>query len=360
MSSTFGTLFRVSTFGESHGKAVGCMVDGCPPHLNLTEADLQPQLDRRRPGQSALTTPREEADRVEILSGTENGITLGTPIALRVNNKTQIPGDYAEMQSVPRPSHADYTYRVKYGINARSGGGRASARETIGRVAAGAIAEKLLHERFGTEIVAWVSRAGPVELEADAAHGHWSREEVDASPIRCPDPNTAEAMNQAVLDALAAQDSLGGVITCVCRQVPAGLGEPVFDKAEAMLAHAMLSIPAVKGFEIGSGFAGTRLRGSEHNDLFIKKGDRLGTRTNHSGGVQGGITNGEPILFRVAFKPAATIAQPQKTADFEGRESVLEARGRHDPCVLPRAVPIVETMAALTLADLALRQQSRA
>jgi len=359
MNSTFGQLFSVSTFGESHGASVGCIVDGCPAGLQLTEADIQPQLDRRRPGQSELTTPREEADRVQILSGTENGIALGTPIALKVDNRAQIPGDYAAMQTVPRPSHADFTYRLKYGISARSGGGRASARETIARVAAGAIAEKLLKEHCGTEIVAWVSQAGTVRLPDDFDGTGLTRAEVDAHPVRCPDATTAEAMNAAILDALADQDSLGGVVTCLCRNVPGGLGEPVFDKAEALLAHAMLSIPAVKGFDNGSGFHGTTLRGSAHNDSFVLKNGRIGTLTNRSGGIQGGITNGEPILFRVAFKPVATIGQPQKTADFNGRETVLHARGRHDPCVLPRAVPIVEAMAALTLADLLLRQNAR-
>ncbi len=359
MSSSFGTLFRVTTFGESHGQGVGAVVDGCPPRISLNDADIQPQLDRRRPAQSKLTTSREEADRVAILSGVDNGMTLGTPIALMVENTDQRPGDYRQMRSIPRPSHADYTYQMKYGIQALSGGGRASARETIGRVAAGAIAEKFLSEQYGIDIVAWVNSVSKIEA-APADMLNITRNDVDQNAVRCPDASTAEKMITAIENAKEAGDSLGGIITCVCRNVPAGLGEPVFDKAEAMLAQAMLSIPATKGFEIGSGFAGSRMRGSEHNDAFIKKGARLGTATNYSGGMQGGISNGEPIIFRVAFKPPATISLPQKTVDFEGADTVLEAKGRHDPCVVPRAVPIVESMAALVLMDLTLRQKMRA
>jgi len=359
MSSTFGTLFRVTTFGESHGKSVGAILDGCPANLPLTEADIQPQLDRRRPGQSALTTPRDEADTVTILSGTENGITLGTPIGLSVNNRDQRPNDYGEMTDVPRPSHADYTYLMKYGVKASSGGGRSSARETIGRVATGAIAEKWLKARFGdVSIVAYVSSVGAIEAPVMAAEG-LTRELVDATPVRCPDPETAQKMISAIEEARDAKNSLGGTVTCICRGLPAGLGEPVFDKLEAKLAQAMLSLPAVKGFEIGSGFAGTLMRGSEHNDAFVQKGDRLGTATNYSGGIQGGISNGEPIVFRIAIKPVATIGLAQKTVDMNGEPTTLEAKGRHDPCVLPRAVPIVEAMAALVLADAALRQEVR-
>jgi len=358
MSSTFGTIFKVTTFGESHGIGVGAVVDGCPPGLALSEKDIQPQLDRRRPGQSRLTTDRDETDRVTILSGVENGRVLGTPIALSVANRDQRPGDYAAMQAIPRPSHADYTYQMKYGIRASSGGGRSSARETIGRVAGGAVAEKFLFETYGVEIVAWVSSVGTLTAP-DIDENSIARREVDQTVVRCPDPDSARQMMRAIQDARDAQDSLGGIITCVCRHVPAGLGEPVFDKMEARLAQAMLSIPATKGFEIGSGFAGTRMTGSTHNDPFVKKGDRLGTQTNFSGGVQGGISNGEPIIFRVAFKPPATIGQAQATVDFNGNETTLEARGRHDPCVVPRAVPIVECMAALVIADLALRQRSR-
>ena len=358
MSSSFGTLFRITTFGESHGRGVGAVIDGCPPKLPLDESDIQPQLDRRRPAQSELTTPREEADRVTILSGVDNGITLGTPIALLVKNTDQRPADYRRMRTVPRPSHADYTYRMKYGIQASSGGGRASARETVGRVAAGAVAEKFLRDRYGIEIVAWVSAVATIEAPPpDIASV--IRKAVDQSAVRCPDPDSAEKMQAAIVAAQKAGDSLGGIISCVCRHIPAGLGEPVFEKTEALLAQAMLSIPATKGVEIGSGFAGSRMHGSEHNDAFIKKSTNLGTQTNYSGGIQGGITNGEPIVFRVAFKPPATISLPQKTADFEGNDTVLEARGRHDPCVVPRAVPIVESMVALVLVDLALRQKMR-
>ncbi len=358
MSSTFGTIFRVTTFGESHGGAVGAVVDGCPPRLALTEADIQPQLDRRRPGQSALTTPRGELDTVRILSGTEQGLTLGTPIALVVANRDTKPGDYADMADVPRPSHADFTYQMKYGVRAASGGGRSSARETIGRVAAGAIAEKWLRLKAGVEIVAWVSGVGAVEAPDLAARG-LTRADVDANAVRCPDTAAAKKMEAEILAARDAKDSIGGIITCVCRGVPPGWGEPVFHKLEAVLAQAMLSLPATKGFEIGSGFAGTRMRGSVHNDPFVQKAGRLGTKTNFSGGVQGGISNGEPLVFRVAFKPPATISQPQQTADFNGQPVTLEAKGRHDPCVVPRAVPIVEAMAALVLADAALQQQAR-
>jgi chorismate synthase len=358
MSSSFGTLFRVSTFGESHCKGVGAIVDGCPPRLALTEADIQPQLDRRKPGQSKVTTAREESDTVTILSGTEHGVTLGTPIGLFVPNKDQRPGDYAEMAKIPRPSHADFTYQVKYGVRASSGGGRASARETIGRVAAGAIAEKWLRVTHGVEIVAWVSGVGEFDA-SDIDAEKISRADVDANQVRCPDKSVSERMWDAIVAAKNDGDSLGGIVTCVCRNVPAGLGEPVFEKMEAMLAQAMLSIPATKGFEIGSGFAGTRLRGSVHNDPFVKKGARLGTSSNRSGGIQGGISNGEPILFRIAFKPPATISQAQKTADFDGNIVTLEAKGRHDPCVVPRAIPIVEAMAALVIADAALIQKTR-
>lgn len=358
MSSTYGTLFRVTTFGESHCAAVGAVVDGCPSGLKISTADIQQQLDRRRPGQSHLSTPRDEVDQVVILSGVEAGVALGTPIALTVANRDQRPGDYGAMNTIPRPSHADYTYQMKYGVRASSGGGRSSARETIGRVAAGAIAEKYLHETYGVEIVAYVSAVGEIDAPwIDPAR--LTRIEVDQTPVRCPDLAAAVQMEKMIVDAAAEKDSLGGIITCVCRNVPVGLGEPVFNKLEALLAQAMLSIPAVKGFDLGSGFSGTRLKGSQHNDLFVMKGDRIGTGTNRSGGVQGGISNGEPILFRVAFKPTATIGQPQKTIDFSGSSVVLEAAGRHDPCVLPRAVPIVEAMAALTLIDLALIQQTR-
>jgi chorismate synthase len=326
--------------------------------MALDEEDIQPQLDRRRPGQSRLTTDRDETDRVTILSGVENGRTLGTPIALCVANRDQKPGDYASLRSVPRPSHADYTYQIKYGIRASSGGGRSSARETIGRVAAGAIADKFLFEDYGVEIVAWVSSVGGITTSEIDETGI-TRQQVDQTVVRCPNRQDAGVMMQAIRDARDALDSLGGIVSCVCRNVPAGLGEPVFGKMEARLAQAMMSIPATKGFEIGSGFSGTRMTGSKHNDPFVKKGDCLGTLTNYSGGIQGGISNGEPIVLRVAFKPPATIGRAQKTVDFNGNETTLEAGGRHDPCVVPRAVPIVEAMAALVIADMALQQRCR-
>jgi chorismate synthase len=326
--------------------------------MELSEADLQTQLTRRRPGQSSVNTPRDEKDRVSILSGVENGRTLGTPIGLFVPNQDQRPGDYGEMQQIPRPSHADFTYQNKYGIRASSGGGRSSARETIGRVAAGAIAEKWLRETYGVEIVAWVSSCGEIEAR-EVDPDILTREQVDQNIIRCPDPEAAERMIERVMALREEGDSIGGVLNAVVRNAPVGLGEPVFDKLEAKLAQAMLSIPATKGFEIGSGFAGARMKGSEHNDPFVWKGSRLGTSTNHSGGIQGGISNGEPILFRVAIKPPATISKAQPTADFSGQDTVLEAKGRHDPFVVNRAVPIVETMTAMVLMDMALMQRSR-
>lgn len=356
MSSTFGTVFRVTTFGESHGRAIGAVVDGCPPRLALSESDIQPQLDRRRPGQSDIATPRNEKDRIVLLSGVENGKTLGTPIGMMVENQDQRPGDYRELSRIPRPSHADYSYQMKYGIRAASGGGRASARETIGRVAAGAVAEKILATKWGVTIVAWVSQVGGVAAP-DLSQSDISRDQVDQTDIRCPDLESAKRMLRLIQTVRDEKDSTGGIVTCVCRGAPAGWGEPVFGKLDALLAQAMLSIPAVKGFDVGSGFGAAAMRGSEHNDPFVQKQGRLGTATNHSGGVQGGISNGEPIVFRVALKPTATIGQSQKTADFQGNETVMAAKGRHDPCVAPRAVPVVEAMAALVLADCGLRRQ---
>ncbi len=358
MSSTFGHLFRVTTFGESHGPAVGGIVDGCPAGLHLTEADLQPALDRRRPGQNRLTTPRREEDRIEILSGLQDGVTLGTPLAFLVRNQDQRPGDYVALRAAPRPSHADYTYQQKYGIRAVSGGGRASARETVSRVAAGAIAAHLLRERWGVEIVAWVDAVGPHRANVEV--GSVATGAVDANDVRCPDAAAASLFIEEIDAARRDQDSVGGVVACVARNLPVGWGQPVFSKTEALLAQAMLSLPAAKGFEVGSGFAGSALRGSQHNDAYVARPDgTLGTETNRSGGVQGGITNGEPIVFRVAFKPPATIGQAQESTDFEGKAVTVEGKGRHDPCVVPRAVPIVEAMCALTLADLALRQEAR-
>jgi chorismate synthase len=358
MSSTFGRLFRATTFGESHGGAVGVVIDGCPSRLAISTEEVQAQLDRRRPGQSRMTTDRDEPDRVEILSGLQDGVTLGTPLAMMVRNKDANPADYSSFADVPRPSHADYTYQSKYGIRAASGGGRASARETIGRVAAGAVAEKWLSSIHGVEIVAWVESVagiGPAGVDPLEI----VRTDVDVNDVRCPDAALATRMIEAVEKARDDKDSVGGVITGVCRGMPSGWGEPVFDKFEARLAAAMMSIPATKGFEIGSGFAGTRMRGSEHNDPFAAGEGDLATVTNNSGGVQGGISNGQPVIFRVAFKPPATIGKEQTTVDFEGKPTTLAARGRHDPCVLPRAVPIVEAMAALVLADLALIQKTR-
>ena len=357
MSSTFGTLFRVTTFGESHGRAIGCIVDGCPARIPLSAEDLQPQLDRRRPGATALATPRKEADVVTILSGTDRGLTLGTPIGLSIPNADTKPGDYAEMETVPRPSHADFTYAEKYGLRARSGGGRASARETAARVAAGAVAEKMLSVFHPVQIVAWVESVGSiVSKRPDLAA--IARADVDSTLVRCPDPEAAPRMVAAIEAARDAGDSLGGIVACVCRGVPAGWGEPVFEKLTAELAHAMLSIPATRGFEIGDGFGATLLRGSQHNDPFAAKpGGGIRPATNHCGGIQGGISNGETIFYRVAFKPVSTISLPQNTVAFDGSPVVFEAKGRHDPCVLPRAVPVVEAMAALVLADAFLQQQ---
>jgi chorismate synthase len=358
LSSTSGKLFQISTFGESHGPAVGVIVDGCPPRLPITRQEIQVELDRRRPGQSRITTQRREADEVEILSGVQDGLTLGTPIALLVRNGDQRSGDYDEMRTKYRPSHADFTYQAKYGIRAWEGGGRASARETIGRVAAGAIARKVLATAAKVEIVAWVQSVAGQDSSVDPALV--GRADVEANIVRCPDPVAAEAMIALIDGARKDGDSLGGVVEAVARGVPAGLGEPVFDKLEAELARAMLSLPACKGFESGSGFAGTRLRGSQHNDPFYADpARRVRTRTNHSGGIQGGISNGEDILIRAAFKPTATILRDQETIDADGNATTLKPRGRHDPCVLPRAVPIVEAMMALVLVDHYLRQRGQ-
>ncbi|MCL2218883.1 MAG: chorismate synthase [Chitinispirillia bacterium] len=356
MSSTFGNYLRVTTFGESHGTSVGAVLDGFPANIRLTEDDIQTQLNRRRPGQSGITTPRSEADTVKILSGVDNGLTLGTPIAFAVNNKDQRPGDYSPSAAIPRPSHADYAYTMKYGISASSGGGRASARETVGRVAAGAAAEIFLRERFGVDIIAFVSSVGSITAPVIDDFGGLTRGIVDKNPVRCPDEKSAAEMERLIKDIKSEGDSTGGVITCVCRDVPAGWGEPVFGKLEALLAQAMMSIPAARGFEIGSGFAAASMRGSEHNDLFIAKNGGIGTKTNRSGGIQGGISNGETIYFRVAFKPTATIGREQETADYQGNMATLKPAGRHDPCVVPRAVPVVESMAALVLGDMALSQ----
>jgi chorismate synthase len=357
VSSSFGKAFRVTTFGESHGGAVGVVVDGCPPRLALETPEIQQDLDRRKPGQNRLTTPRQEEDLVEILSGTFEGRTIGSPIGMLVRNKDARPSAYEDMRNVFRPSHADFTTEAKYGIRNWQGGGRASARETIGRVAAGAIARKLLREVAGIEVLAWVERVADLEAKIDPLAV--TLEAIESNLVRCPDTEIAAQMVERI-DAVREQgDSLGGVVGCVAKHVPAGLGEPVFDKLEAELARAMMSLPASKGFEIGSGFAGTLLTGSAHNDPFVTGDDgRTHTAANRSGGVQGGISNGEPIVIRVAFKPTATIRQPQQTVDRDGNAVTLEARGRHDPCVLPRAVPMVEAMTCLVLVDHWLRQRS--
>lgn len=357
MGNSFGQFFRVTTFGESHGGGIGVVIDGCPPKVDISEAEIQRELDRRRPGQSRLTTQRNEADRCEILSGTFEGKTLGTSISILVRNKDARPDDYAEIASKFRPSHADFTYEAKYGIRNWQGGGRASARETIGRVAAGAIARKILRKLYPKiDIVAYVAEVHDVAAKIDDSKVR--RAEVEANIVRCPDPAAAEKMVSLIEQTRAAGDSVGGVIGCVIRNAPAGLGEPVFDKLEADLAKAMLSLPATKGFEIGSGFAAARLRGSQHNDAFEMRRGRIRTSTNYSGGIQGGISNGEDIYFRVAFKPPATIAREQQTVTASRERTKLAARGRHDPCVLPRAVPMVEAMAALVLCDHALRQRA--
>ena len=357
MGSSFGQLFRITTFGESHGGGVGVVIDGCPPRISLSEPDIQRELDRRRPGQSAVVSQRNETDRCEILSGVFEGQTLGTPIAIVVRNEDAQPEAYQEIATTFRPSHADFTYEAKYGIRNWQGGGRASARETIGRVAAGAVARQVLAVLHpGLEFATYVSRVHDIAAGVDG--GTVTREQVEASPVRCPDEVATEKMIRAIEQARADGDSLGGIIECVIRGVPPGLGEPVFDKLEADLAKAMLSLPATKGFEIGSGFAASTMKGSEHNDPFEIRDGKVRTTSNHSGGVQGGISNGESIIFRVAFKPTATIARRQRTVTATKEETSLAVRGRHDPCVLPRAVPMVEAMAALVLCDHALRQRA--
>lgn len=358
MSSQFGQAFRISTFGESHGGAVGVIVDGCPPRIAITEEEIQRDLDRRRPGQSEIVTPRDEADACKILSGTFEGQTIGTPIAVVVYNKDARPDAYREMESAFRPSHADYTYQAKYGIRNWQGGGRASARETIGRVAAAAIAKKVLAQIApGIEIVSYVKSIHSLVAEVDPATVTF--EQTESNIVRCPDAPMAEKMIDFIKEVRSEGDSVGGVIECVVRGCPPGWGAPVFDKLEADLAKAMMSLPATKGFEIGSGFSGTLQKGSEHNDLFEMQDGKVRTRTNRSGGIQGGISNGEPIFFRIAFKPTATIFREQETVNTAGENTLLKARGRHDPCVLPRAVPMVEAMTALVLCDHALRQRAQ-
>lgn len=359
MANTFGTLFTVTTWGESHGPAVGAVVDGCPPRLPLTTADIQAELDRRRPGQSDIVTPRKEEDRVEFLSGVFEGRTTGTPISLLVRNADQRPAAYDEMRDKFRPSHADFTYQAKYGLRDHRGGGRSSARETVGRVAAGAIARKVLTLAGGVEVRAFLTQVHDIAMPAESLAAFPTLAEVEATPVRCPHPETAARMIERIKAVRAEGDSVGGIIECRVRGLPPGLGAPVFDRLEADLAKAMLSLPATKGFELGSGFAGAALRGSEHNDAFEVRDGRVRTRTNRSGGTQGGISNGEDLVFRTAFKPTATILQRQATVDTTGAATELMGRGRHDPCVVPRAVPIVEAMTALVLLDHWLRHAAQ-
>ena len=348
-------MFRITTWGESHGGGVGVVVDGCPPRLSLTETDIQPDLDRRRPGQSRIVTPRKESDTVQILSGTFEGKTLGTPICLLVRNEDARSEAYSEMATKYRPSHADYTYDAKYGIRNWQGGGRSSARETVGRVAAGAIAKKLLRERYGVEVLAYVKQVQSLIAEVDPAKVTLA--EIESNIARCPETSTADRMIELIEKIRNAGDTVGGIVEGVARGVPAGWGEPVFDRLEADLAKAMLSLPASKGFDIGSGFGGILMTGREHNDPFRAVQGEVVTTSNRSGGIQGGISNGQPIFFRVAFKPVATVMHEQDTVDVEHKNTTLKGRGRHDPCVLPRAVPMVEAMTALVLIDHALRQK---
>ena len=352
MGSTFGHLFRVTTFGESHGGGLGVVIDGCPPGLSLDLGAVQADLDRRRPGQSRLVTNRKEPDRAEVLSGVdERGRTLGSPLALMVRNKDADPSAYAPFRHLYRPSHADFTTDARYGLRAWQGGGRASARETVGRVAAGAVARQMLAADCGVEIVGWVDRIGDIQARVDP--DTVDRAAVEAHDTRCPDLAAAAAMERLIKDVRRDGDTIGGVVRFICRGVPPGLGDPVFDKLEADLAKGMLSLPAAKGFESGSGYGGTHLRGSQHNDLFVPGAEpgAIRTATNRSGGIQGGISNGMPVTGTVAFKPVATIFQEQVTVDDEGRPATIRPRGRHDACVLPRAVPMVEAMAALVLCD---------
>ena len=357
MANTFGKMFSITTWGESHGDAVGVVVDGCPPLIEIDITDIQKELERRRPGQSRITTQRRESDEAQILSGVFEGKSLGTPIMIGVWNTDQRSKDYEHMRTKFRPSHADYTYQAKYGIRNWKGGGRASARETIGRVAGGAIAKKILAQEFGVEIVGYVKQVS--DMVGDVDPESVTMADVESTIVRCPDPDIAEIMIERIDEARKAGDTLGGVVEAVARNVPPGLGEPVFDKLEAELGRGVLSLPACKGFEVGSGFGGITMTGSTHNDPFYNEAGRIRTRTNYSGGIQGGISNGESIVIRAAFKPVATIMTPQETVDEDGNPTELSGRGRHDPCVLPRAVPMVEAMMALVLVDHALRQRGQ-
>jgi chorismate synthase len=354
MSNTFGKLFKISTFGESHGAAVGVVIDGCPSGINIDEAFIQHELDRRKPGQSKITTQRKEEDKIEILSGIFEGKSTGTPIAMAVWNADAKSKDYSHIADKFRPSHADYTYFEKYGIRDYRGGGRSSARETLARVAAGAVA-KLFLSHFGIKITAYVSQVGAIKTDPD--YKKLNLKQTENNIVRCPDPAIAEKMIELIDNVRKDCDTIGGMVSCVIEGTPVGLGEPVFDKLHAELGKAMLSINAVKGFEYGSGFAGIELRGSEHNDIFYTEGGKVKTRTNYSGGIQGGISNGEDIYFRVPFKPVATLMKDQESINEKGEKVTVSGKGRHDPCVVPRAVPIVEAMAALVLADFFLRNK---
>jgi chorismate synthase len=355
--NTFGQIFRVTTFGESHGEAVGAIVDGCPPGLKLSEKDIQPDLDRRKPGQSKITTQRNEADTIHILSGVFEGKTTGTPILLITYNKDAKSSDYKHLKDLYRPSHADYTYELKYGLRDWRGSGRASARETLARVAAGAIAKKYLFEKFGTQFISYVEQVGNISTQIDMHKV--TPKAIDKSLVRCPDEATSNKMIKLIEQVKKEGDSVGGIIKGLIKSPPKGLGEPVFDKLPADLGKAMLSINAVKGFDFGSGFGGVTMRGSEHNDAFHVNKSKISSATNHAGGTLGGISTGEDIYFRVAFKPVATISKQQKTVSRSGKAVMLSAQGRHDPCVLPRAVPIVDAMGAIVLMDHYLRHKAQ-
>jgi chorismate synthase len=354
--NTFGNIYRLTSFGESHGPGIGGVIDGCPAGIELDTAFIQQELNRRKPGQSRITTPRKEDDEVQFLSGIYEGKTTGTPIGFIIWNKNQHSSDYDNMKTIYRPSHADYTYQTKYGIRDPRGGGRSSARETIARCVAGAIA-KLALKQYGIQIQAYTSQVGPIQLAG--SYQDYDLSLTEESDVRCPDPKTASEMETLIAEVKSKGDTIGGVITCVAKGVPVGLGEPVFGKLHATLGHAMLTINAVKGFEYGDGFNAAFFRGSERNDRFFNDNGHINTRTNNSGGIQGGISNGQDIYFRVAFKSVATILMEQETVNMEGEDTILKARGRHDPCVLPRAVPIVESMTAMTLLDYLLIQKTR-
>ena len=354
MSNSFGKIFKISTYGESHGKAIGVIIDGCPSGIKIEELDIQKELDRRKPGQSKITTQRKESDSVQILSGVFNGKTTGSPISLFIKNKDQKSSDYDHISKAFRPSHADYTYHKKYKNRDHRGGGRSSARETANWVAAGAIAKKILKD-IGININAYVSKVGTVEIEK--AYTELDLQNTETNIVRCPDKKYAEKFISIIDQARKNRDTVGGIISCVITGCPVGIGEPIFSKLHAELGKAMLSINAVKGFEYGSGFKGSEMYGSEHNDQFEIKGDKIKTKSNYSGGIQGGISNGEDIYFNVAFKPVSTIMKDQSSVDSENNKVTVKGKGRHDPCVVPRAVPIVESMAANVLVDLYLQSK---